>query len=611
MKNHPDIQLAANTYLDAGISILPVDIPSKRPLLKSWKDRQEKLPDLNSIQADFSKNGRGIGLVCGSVSGNLECLDFDQQAKQFMPWKKCVDAEAPGLVERLVMQNTQSGGCHVVYRCDDPVPGNLKLSCDKSGSVLIETRGQGGYILAYPSKGYEPIAGKFSKTPTITAKERDILISAARSLNEIIPSPDAIPHGCDINVTTKVGDTPGDDFNQRGEIKSLLIEAGWQDTGQKANTGGTHWRRPGKEKGQSATLFEDRSLYVFSSNAHPFDPDKRYTPFAAYTILKHAGDYNAAAKDLAAQGFGTQNPPGTQEKPTQNTVYTQGISAELVRDYVDSIDGRFTNRDLYEDLGLKSPDDKRTARLYLRRLKERGIIETDGDRAGSWRKVDQELEPMDLVNVECETLPLKLPLDIDEWVNIMPGNIIAVAGDPNVGKTAFLMNVARDNIDRYKIRYFSSEMGPQEFVSRANKFDSFPIKHPNLKVFERSDDFSDVIRSGKGYLNIIDYLEIVDNFWLISKHMKDIHKKLDGALAVIAIQKKGLKTDDALGGMRWREKPRLAIALRAGGTVKIIKAKNWKAKRNPNGLAMPFKLADGCKFYPVVDWEYEAERTEK
>ena len=41
-------------------------------------------------------------------------------------------------------------------------------------------------------------------------------------------------------------------------------------------------------------------------------------------------------------------------------------------------------------------------------------------------------------------------------------------------------------------------MGPQEFKSRADKFDDFPVSHPKLKVYERSVDFADVIKSGKG-----------------------------------------------------------------------------------------------------------------
>ncbi len=65
-----------------------------------------------------------------------------------------------------------------------------------------------------------------------------------------------------------------------------------------------HWRRPGKTQGWSATL-KGRVLYVFSSNAAPFEPARAYGPFAVYTLLEHRGDYTRAASALRAQGYGT------------------------------------------------------------------------------------------------------------------------------------------------------------------------------------------------------------------------------------------------------------------------------------------------------------------
>ena len=64
-----------------------------------------------------------------------------------------------------------------------------------------------------------------------------------------------------------------------------------------------YWRRPGKDQGWSATL-RGRVLYVFSSNAAPFEPDRAYSPFAAYTLLEHAGDFAAAAAALRSEGYG-------------------------------------------------------------------------------------------------------------------------------------------------------------------------------------------------------------------------------------------------------------------------------------------------------------------
>lgn len=64
-----------------------------------------------------------------------------------------------------------------------------------------------------------------------------------------------------------------------------------------------HWCRPGKVSGTSATL-KNGVFYVFTSNAAPFEPGEAYSPFAVYTLLRHAGDYSAAATALAQQGYG-------------------------------------------------------------------------------------------------------------------------------------------------------------------------------------------------------------------------------------------------------------------------------------------------------------------
>lgn len=99
---------------------------------------------------------------------------------------------------------------------------------------------------------------------------------------------------------------PGDDFNERGDHRPLLQDAGWVI--DHAQNGTEYWRRPGKEGKWSATWGHiPNRLYVFSSNASPFEENRTYDTFSIYTYLKHAGDFEAAARDLASQGFGTRN----------------------------------------------------------------------------------------------------------------------------------------------------------------------------------------------------------------------------------------------------------------------------------------------------------------
>jgi len=100
------------------------------------------------------------------------------------------------------------------------------------------------------------------------------------------------------------GSRPGDEFNERGDVREVLRRHGWTLVRSSKNE---YWRRPGKERGWSATL-RDGVLYVFSSNAAPFEPDRAYAPFSVYTLLQHGGDFAAAATALRAEGYGATPP---------------------------------------------------------------------------------------------------------------------------------------------------------------------------------------------------------------------------------------------------------------------------------------------------------------
>lgn len=271
-----------------------------------------------------------------------------------------------------------------------------------------------------------------------------------------------------------------------------------------------------------------------------------------------------------------------------------------VRDYVDSIEGIFSTQQLYGDLGLFTPQDKATARQTLMRLKGTRI-QPHGTHVGQWRVMRGEVVPMNFANIQTEELDLWLPFDLHNYVSIMPGNIIVVTGDPDSGKTALLLNVVRRNIDKWKCHYFNSEMGPEELYKRLTLFQDFPITHPNFHAYERSADFQDVIQPGKYSVNIIDYLEITDEFYLVGKYINDIHRVLGEAVAIIAIQKKSRDSDMPLGAQRALEKPRLAIALHAGSKTEpnkatILKCKNRKTTHSMIGLSRPYKLINGSEF---------------
>jgi RecA-family ATPase len=101
---------------------------------------------------------------------------------------------------------------------------------------------------------------------------------------------------------------PGDDYNERADWATILQGAGWEIS--RIGQDKIYWRRAGKDDGISGTTGHCRTdgsgdmLYVFSSNAAPFQEAKAYSKFAAYTLLSHDGNFTAATRTLAGAGFG-------------------------------------------------------------------------------------------------------------------------------------------------------------------------------------------------------------------------------------------------------------------------------------------------------------------
>lgn len=312
----------AQSYREQGLCVLPAIVAHKRPAIGSWKPYQATLPTRSEIDAWFATPHDGCCFICGAVSGNLEIIDFDGKGALYPAWRDVVVREAAGLLDRLVIERTPSGGLHVAYRCAEPVSGNLKLAqsqevlssadpvqrFDKTVSprraadgrwmvttTLIETRGEGGLCLCAPSKGYKLVQGDFTHLPVLTSEERDILLRAAWALTEVCPEPVSPPASLGQSLR------PGDAFNEQADVAELLRRHGWTLLRDGENQ---HWSRPGKGTSTSATLRQG-VFYVFSSNAAPFEPHSAYRPFAVYTLLEHQGDYRAAAMTLRDLGFGS------------------------------------------------------------------------------------------------------------------------------------------------------------------------------------------------------------------------------------------------------------------------------------------------------------------
>lgn len=305
------------------LNIIPLRTDgTKAPKVKWTPYQLEQFPEAD--QEFLFKSRRypsGIGIVCGTTSKFLELLDFDAPLL-FEPWVKQVSkALGSDLIRSLVYVRTPKGGWHIYYRsygCE----GNQKLAYDADGKIQIETRGQGGQVVAPGSPldthptgmPYRLVGGSFAKIPLIGCVERSKMVDIAKSFDQLPPkeeqTKDWVQRNYGIGSDSKPAeDRPGDDFNVRGDWQAILEPKGW--TVLSENCGVTYWMRPGKTgKGPSATTGFCQSeqghclLKVFSSNAYPLKGEECYSKFTVYTILFHGGSFTAAAKELAKQGYG-------------------------------------------------------------------------------------------------------------------------------------------------------------------------------------------------------------------------------------------------------------------------------------------------------------------
>lgn len=337
----------------AGLCVVPPhEDGTKAPLTEGgeWKQWQIERPSGALVKDWYSGRRTGVGIITGSVSGHVELFEFEQR-DTYQIFRDTAEASDLGeLVERIeagYLELTPGGGVHWLYRCAtvggstklarrprplDPETG--KLSVD----TLIETKGEGGYVVLAPSWGrvhptggaYRLLAGGVDSIATITPDERDALFQLARAFDEL-PKPE--PSG-PAESARHAGTRPGDEFNTRATWDEVLTPHGWTSVYRQG--GKVAWRRPDKAQGISATTnwHDSGLLYVFSSST-AFTPDEGYSKWRAWAVLNHGGDFKAAARALGEAGYGSTPLPrplrlhqnGSRNK-TENNAESNSQAAE-------------------------------------------------------------------------------------------------------------------------------------------------------------------------------------------------------------------------------------------------------------------------------------------
>jgi len=321
-------------YTIGDLQFIPVN-EKKEPLPKAWQTTKKQ----------HVLNSYGVGIVCGAISGNLECIDvdtkYDLTGKMFERYKSLVHEIDENILSKMVVQKTRSGGYHLIYRCTT-VCGNTKLAnrptiddeknetyrltyqkeikegkdettakriAEKSKTndkvrVLFETRGTGGQFVCHPTPGYEFVYGDLYSITEISPEEREVLFGIAMQFNQVIEEI-IIPKN---KIEKTKGLSPFDDYNDRGDVVGLLQEHGWKVVGQKGKK--TIFLRPGQTTSQSSGNFDhDKNWFSVFTTSSEFEPQHAYLPYSVYATLECNKDYSETARRLRQLGYGEEPEP--------------------------------------------------------------------------------------------------------------------------------------------------------------------------------------------------------------------------------------------------------------------------------------------------------------
>jgi putative DNA primase/helicase len=335
---------AAIDYRLVGFSLLPVK-SNKRPDLETWTVFQSVKPSENQIKNWFNGSQpktTGLALIAGKVSGNLEVLDvdckYDLTGTLMEDFSDLVKEHLPDLFTKLVIAKTVNNGFHILVSVPaECLEGSKKIASRpataeeaKTGDKikpLIETKGEGGYFVSFPTTGYEWKQGSVKDIPLITKEERDTLFTIARSFDQMSVKPTEEQKRQTTEPNQQSEDvSPFDDYNGRADIPALIESNGWRVAYQRGER--IHYKRPGTTDSVTSANFHTglKLFYVFSTSTE-FEAGRGYNPVQVYTLLEHSGDYSKASKALYEAGY------GSRRKAKEPKVGTADFTDEDTKDF--------------------------------------------------------------------------------------------------------------------------------------------------------------------------------------------------------------------------------------------------------------------------------------
>lgn len=287
-----------------------------------WKSLQsEKLSEVEFLKRFNYKGGiikkdnseipatDAFGIVTGFdylevIDIDLKVLSTAQEQKDF--WNEYINYLQDNILDfedKFAVYKTRNAGYHILYKTKR-IEGNLKLAKLKGHKeAIIETRGIGGYVFAYPDN--KVFKKSYFDIDFITDHDREIIMHISKIYNYVEETPFIPEKKTRDTFVNNVGITPWQDYNNKTDIFDLInTEFSIPNGGNK--TKHILVKRNGSKSPHSGYVYKDTGcMYLFTTGTI-YPHETLLTPFSIYTYQYHNGNFSEAAGELYKLGFGSR-----------------------------------------------------------------------------------------------------------------------------------------------------------------------------------------------------------------------------------------------------------------------------------------------------------------